>query len=373
MDFLTWLVLVNLLPLAAVICVALPRARFIIPWFGLATVVVGTFPAFSSSATLVERGSIGVGLGWLMTTFYGLIGLGIVVGSVRLQPASFVSLGAIAAGLILVASFYAYLPPFNYGPAGMLVFATPGLALVAYGAVLWRRHGFEGYMRWRSASLRLAVALGIVAGFGVVGFLAYQADRSDPPDWAPPLPTPESPAETVVGSFGLRPSWDVEDMVKRSDAVVIGMISRDLGTKQQPGQGDPPKLYYTFKDYEITVEEVLYSEADLPRRIAVLAETGASAAAEGVTVVGDDDIPTLQANERMLLFLESLEGPKFSEGAGRPVPKGFTESTYFRVIIGSQFAVMLPDGDNWKDTRNDQTFTATQLRSAIDRHKADAR
>ena len=80
------------------------------------------------------------------------------------------------------------------------------------------------------ASLRLAVALGVVAGFAAVGFLAYQAERNDPPDWAPPPPTPESPAETVVRIIGTRPSWDVEEMVKRSDAVVIGMISRDLGT-----------------------------------------------------------------------------------------------------------------------------------------------
>ncbi len=192
MDLLTWLVVVNLLPLAAVICIALPRARFMIPWLGLATVVVGTFPAFGSSAQLVAEGSIGVGLGWLMTTVYGLIGLGIVVGSVGLQPASFVSLGAIAVGLILVASFYAYLPPFNYGHTGMLVFATPGLALVAYGAVLWRRHGLEGSMRGRSSSLRLAVALGIVVGFGAIGLLAYEADRNERPNWAyKPLDLPQ--------------------------------------------------------------------------------------------------------------------------------------------------------------------------------------
>ncbi len=193
MDILLWLVLVNLLPLTALLFIAFPRARFAIPWLGLATIVVGTFPAFGSSATLVERGSIGVGLGWLVTTFYGLIGLGIVVGSVRFQPASFVSLGAIATGLILVASFYAYLPPFNYGHAGMLVFATPGLALVAYGAALWRRHGLAGSMRARSLILRIAVTLVIVVGFGAIGLLAFQAERDDPPPWSPPTPMPSEP------------------------------------------------------------------------------------------------------------------------------------------------------------------------------------
>ena len=179
-----------------------------------------------------------------------------------------------------------------------------------------------------------------------------------------------SEGETVVRTFGMLPSWDVEDMVKRSDAVVIAMLSRDLGTKQQPGVGDPPKFNYKYKDYELTVEEVIYSKENLPEQIAILVEDGISAV-DAPTVVGMDDIPVLQVDERMLLFLGSLEGPKFSEGAGRPVPKGFTESTYFQVIIGSQFAKLLPEGNKWKDTRSNQTFTVAQLRDAIDRHKPD--
>ena len=160
-------------------------------------------------------------------------------------------------------------------------------------------------------------------------------------------------------------------MVMRSDIVVIGMISRDLGTKQEPGIGEPPRFYYKYKDYELTVEEVLLSGADLPERIAILVEDGASTV-EGSRVEGMDDIPTFQSNERMLLFLESLEDPKFSEGPGRPVPSGFTESTYFRVIIGSKFAKMLPEGDTWKDARTNQTFTFAQLKDTVDRHKSDA-
>ena len=175
----------------------------------------------------------------------------------------------------------------------------------------------------------------------------------------------------MVRTFGFRPSWDVEDMVKRSDAVVIAMISRDLGTKQQPEFNDPPRFNYEYKDYELTVEEVIYSRANIPERIAILVEAGVSAvpAVDGsiVEVVGMDDIPTLQANERMLLFLESLEDPKFSESPGRPVPKGFTESTYFQVIVGGLFAKLLPEGDKWKDTRSNQMFTIAQLRDAIDR------
>ncbi len=172
--------------------------------------------------------------------------------------------------------------------------------------------------------------------------------------------------ETVVRVFGTRPSWDVEDMVKRSDAVVVGMISSELGEKQQPGVGEPPKLYYNYRDYEFTVEEVLYSNTDLPTRIAILIEDGASGV-DGSRVVGMEDLPTLQANERILLFLESLDAPKFSGGVGRPVPTGFTETTYFQVIIGSRFAKMLREGDEWKDARNGQKFTVGQLANAIER------
>ena len=67
----------------------------------------------------VDDDSIGVGLGWLATTLYGLVGLVFVLGYVRLRPVAFVPLGAIIAGLIYVASFYAYLPPYNSGPADM--------------------------------------------------------------------------------------------------------------------------------------------------------------------------------------------------------------------------------------------------------------
>ena len=126
--------MVNLLPLAAVLCLTWSRARVAIPWLGLATVTVGTHPAFSSSNTLVADGSIGVGLGWLATTLYGLIGLVLVVGSVRLRPVPYVALGAIAAGFIFIASFYAYLPPFGSGLPGMLIFAHRALCSSSTGS-----------------------------------------------------------------------------------------------------------------------------------------------------------------------------------------------------------------------------------------------
>ena len=46
-----WLVAVNILPILALVSGAIRPARFAMPWLGLATVVVGTTLAFSSSAT----------------------------------------------------------------------------------------------------------------------------------------------------------------------------------------------------------------------------------------------------------------------------------------------------------------------------------
>ena len=211
LDFWVWIIGVNLLPLAAVLCLTWSRARVAIPWLGLATVTVGTVPAFSSSNTLVAEGTIGVGLGWLTTTLYGLIGLVLVVGSVRLRPVPYVALGAIAAGFIFIASFYAYLPPFGSGLPGMLIFAAPGLVFVVYGVALWHRHGFSPSMRTQGLGMGLVLSLGIVVGLGAIGFFAYQSGRNDPPSWATrPLDLPRLAANSPVVVEGIVVEEDSE-------------------------------------------------------------------------------------------------------------------------------------------------------------------
>ena len=201
MDILVLLIAVNLLPLAAVGSAGVPRIRFIIPWLGLATVVLGSFFAFSSSATLVAEGGIGVGIGWLVTTFYGLVGLGIVLSYSRLRAIPFVPLGAVVAGIIHTASFYAYLPPYSFDSPSMLVFSAPGASLIAYGIVLWRRNGLAGSMGDKTLSLRVALALVCVIGLGSIGFLGFQSDRSDTSQWfarPPNLPRLASNSELIV-------------------------------------------------------------------------------------------------------------------------------------------------------------------------------
>ena len=107
LKMLYWLAAVNILPILALASLAIRPVPFAIPWLGLATVVVGTALAFSSSATFYSDRSIGVGIGWLITSMYGLTGLGIVVCYVQFRAVPFVPLGAIIAGVIHIASFYA--------------------------------------------------------------------------------------------------------------------------------------------------------------------------------------------------------------------------------------------------------------------------
>ena len=176
--------------------------------------------------------------------------------------------------------------------------------------------------------------------------------------------------ETTMMIDGTWPNWDVEDMVKQSDAIVVGAISRELGSKQEPGFGDTTRFYYDYKDYELTIQEVLHSSTDLPEQIAILAEVGVSTD-EGSAILGLERIPSFQPDERILVFLRSLEGPKFSEGVGRPVPNGFKEETYFQVIVGGKFGKLLPEDGKWKDASTQQAFSPDLLKNAIDIHNAD--
>ncbi len=200
--------------------------------------------------------------------------------------------------------------------------------------------------------------LTVLAGGGLVA----GCGNSQTPDVTNPQ------RDTVVTSVGSRPGWDVEDMVKRADAVIIGTFTDDLGAKQEPGSGDPPYIYYDYKDYKLTVEDALYPKGDFPNELAVLVRTGISA--PNAKVLQPEDVPAFAQKEKMLLFLENLADPKFAEGPGRPVPKGFTEKTYYRAIIGGFYGKLLQDGDKWEDSRSGKTVTVDQIRAAVQQHKS---
>ncbi len=167
---------------------------------------------------------------------------------------------------------------------------------------------------------------------------------------------------------GLRPGWDVEEMVKQSDAVVIGVVSEGLGTKLAPGgNDDPPRFHYKFRDFAFTVEEVLYAErGELPDRIAIMTEAGITTTSADITVFGGNDIPDFRVGERALVFLDNLDDPVYTaEGVGRPAPEGFTESSYFQVVIGARYSKLSPDDGQWRDSVSKEPLSRDELVAAI--------
>ena len=206
MNPLIWFVVLNLLVLLFIALLATRRAGFAIPWLGLAVVVIGTGLAFNSSAILFSNrgGGLGLNLGYLITSMYGFIGLAMVVAYVQVfRRVPLIPLGAIVAGVIHIASFYAFIPPFAFSPPGMLILAVPGFLLIAYGAYLWYRHGVSGSLQHRSLILRMPLALLIVVGLGILGFLQFErpgphSSLARPPDFSRIAERSELVAEGLV-------------------------------------------------------------------------------------------------------------------------------------------------------------------------------
>ena len=205
MTPLIWFIVVNLLVLLIIALLVTRRAGFAVPWLGLAVVVIGTGLAFNSSAILFSNRGIGLGLnlGYLITSMYGFIGLCIVFASVQFRAVPFIPLGAIVAGIIHIASFYAFIPPFAFNPPGMLMLAAPGFLLIAYGAYLWYRHGLAESLQHWNLILRLRQALLIVVGLGILGFLQFERPGphsflARPPDFSRIAETTELVAEGLV-------------------------------------------------------------------------------------------------------------------------------------------------------------------------------
>ena len=54
MQILYWLAAVNLLPVVALVLLVVRPSWSLIPWMGLLTVVIGTFPAFAGTTGLCK-------------------------------------------------------------------------------------------------------------------------------------------------------------------------------------------------------------------------------------------------------------------------------------------------------------------------------
>lgn len=59
----------------------------------------------------------------------------------------------------------------------------------------------------------------------------------------------------------------------------------------------------------------------------------------------DSFVRRSKVGDRVLLFLESLQDPKFEIPPGRPVPEGFTEQNYYGVILSARYGKLVLSGD----------------------------
>ena len=178
----------------------------------------------------------------------------------------------------------------------------------------------------------------------------------------------EGPGEEriVVEVLGLNPSWNLEEMAARSDAIVIGMVSRELGSKEFPepvGGGEEPRYAWRFLDYELEVETVLKPRSLQSDVLALMIGAGIVPTREGIEVAGLED-PELAVGERILVFLERIPDEE-SPGIPIVVPSGFDRERYYLVILSSNYSKLVPDGDLWRDVRSQGVVSLRDIEEAV--------
>ncbi len=201
--------------------------------------------------------------------------------------------------------------------------------------------------RW----IGLTVLLGLLAAVGVGLVLAYQAP---------------SPTQTFK-YLGSMPNWDLDEMVQRSRAVVIGAFIRELGTKEIPlGEDDGETLFSVVVDYEFQVDEALLPRgAGFPKRIAV-STNAAKRLGPDIRLVSDS-VPKYAIGERVLLFLERLPDDAYARIPQIVVPEGFTRDTYLNHLVSAKYGKLVQYGDEWYDSRTGASLSPAQIESAIAR------
>ena len=178
----------------------------------------------------------------------------------------------------------------------------------------------------------------------------------------------EGPGEEriVVEVLGLNPSWNLEEMVARSDAIVIGRVSRELGSKEFPepvGGGEEPRYAWKYLDYELEIETVLKPRSLQSDVLALMIGAGIVPAREGIEVAGLEH-PELAVGERILVFLESVKDEAFT-GVPHVVPSGFDRERYYLVILSSNYSKLVPDGDLWRDVRSQGVVSLRDIEEAV--------
>ena len=176
------------------------------------------------------------------------------------------------------------------------------------------------------------------------------------------------PTESVVMVTSLMPDWNLDEMVRRSDAVVIGTLAEELGTRTYPGSappGESPKYQEEFKDFEFAVERTIYSAKKLPDSILVLTGPRSVPVDDHKKVVEDKDIPTFAANDRVLLFLDGLDDAMYNEGPGMVVPTGYVKGDYYFVIVAGDYGKLTERAGSWEDTRNLKMISVERIMETV--------
>ncbi len=114
----------------------------IVGWFGVALMAISGVPAFTSSLTLLQTGTLGSGAGYFLTFLVGLLG------SLLFAPATLgcrskpMAIAAIAAGAIYVATFFGYAIDPLFEPSmigGVLFMMIPVFLSIAASVLVLKR------------------------------------------------------------------------------------------------------------------------------------------------------------------------------------------------------------------------------------------
>ena len=204
-----------------------------------------------------------------------------------------------------------------------------------------------------------------------LGCAAFDASRS--PD-ASAVGGPASPGggdQLVVRTEGLQPDWDLDTMVRRSDAVVVATVRETLDTSQYPGPssgGETPKYNEEFRNHRLTIETA-YHPASLSGDVAVMTGPYPVQSDPNISVAVQDQIPEFAVGDRVLVFLDSLDDPVYSDGPVKTAPDGYTKARYYRPIIGSYYGKLMVVGLHWSDTRSHKSVSENQVTEAVARQK----
>ena len=214
---------------------------------------------------------------------------------------------------------------------------------------------------WLRGSLVGLILFGILA---VSGLGCAVSDTSDTTD----------AGKSVVRMTGLQPDWNIDEMVRRSDAVVVATVTESLGSNRYPGpsaDGDEPKYDREYRDYKLTVETAYYPSA-LSGSIAVMTGPYPVQSNPDILIDGHSDIPHFAVNDRVLVFLDSLDDSVYSEGPGKTAPHGYNKAQYYRAITGSHYGKLVENGAQWSDSRSSKSVSANEVEEAVTRQKGGA-